>query len=149
MKLVTSSIVLATLAMTLFTPPLPCSAQSVPDPGPGPLAIAEYVFSAQKLFISDGLTLVADGLAKRRELFYSLDLKSNLAKMALHKDGSTMFMFSDNKVQPNNVVKAEWGNAVNLTTVDMAMGPNAATDTDLGLVVAVHDNFTDIGEGGP
>ncbi|KAG0333560.1 hypothetical protein BG000_009071 [Podila horticola] len=79
------------------------------------LSYADYIFSTQKLFISDG-SLAVDGVLRRRESFYSLDPAT---RMALNKDGSTVFMFSDNKVQPYNIAKAEWSSVVNLTTVDM------------------------------
>ncbi|KAF9300446.1 hypothetical protein BGZ74_007890 [Mortierella antarctica] len=147
--------VLATISLALFTTLPPCSAQSVPDPGPGPLTIAEYVFNSQKLFISDSSTLGANSILKQHELFDALDLsvswpascpawailerqpkKLALTNMALNKDRLTVFMFSDNKVLPYNVTKAEWGSVVNMTMRDIAMGPEAATDMNLGLVVA-------------
>lgn len=138
------------------------------------VAGSDFVFNNQRLFLSDGGYNAREGPAdidvrwKRRQLFYSLDLSvpwpasrpawTKLARqpnkaamvgdMALGKDGSVVYFFDSNRVQPYNVAKAEWGSVANLTTVDMSLGVRA-TDTDSGVVVAIRDNVMGAPDGAP
>jgi len=103
-----------------------------PNGGPGTVAGSDFVFNDQRLFLSDGGYNAREGLADidvrwtRRQLFYSLDLSvpwpasrpawTKLARqpnkaamvgdMALGKDGSVVYFFDSDQVQPYNVAKA-------------------------------------------
>ncbi|KAG0093773.1 hypothetical protein BGZ93_001909 [Podila epicladia] len=151
---------LATVLAVVMTMPRSTLAQVVTDPtdpkgGPGTVAYADYVFNDQKLYLSDGYYNGEDKFQfTPRQLFYSLDLtkpwptskptwtklvRQNqlfAGRMGLSKDGSVIYFFTPNSVQPYNVQKAEWGVVTNFTAAGFGTRM-VATDTDSGKIIGV------------
>lgn len=152
-----SSLHLAAALLAIITM---SAAQVIVDPtdpkgGPGIVANADYVSNDQKLFLSDG---VYNGVDKNqltpREIFYSLDLtvpwpaskpawtklahqsQPHAGRMALSKDGSVVYFFNPNSVQPYNVQTAEWGTVTNFTGTEFGTSL-IATDSDSGKIIGV------------
>lgn len=151
---------LATALAVAMTMPRSTLAQVITDPtdpkgGPGTVANADYVFNDQKLYLSDGYYNGADKFQMTpRQLFYSLDLtapwptskpawtklvrqdKLYAGRMGLSKDGSVIYFFTPDSVQPYNVQKAEWGVVTNFTAAEFGTSL-VATDTDSGKIIGV------------
>ncbi|KFH66566.1 hypothetical protein MVEG_07091 [Podila verticillata NRRL 6337] len=158
-----SSLRLAAALLAII--PMSTTAQIVVDPtdpkgGPGTVANADCVSNDQKLFLSDG---VYDGVDKNqltpREIFYSLDLtvpwpaskpawtklvrqsQPQAGRMGLSKDGSVVYFFNPNSVQPYNVQTAEWGAVTNFTGTELFGASLIATDSDSGKIIGLRHNI--------
>ncbi|KAG0341976.1 hypothetical protein BG004_005796 [Podila humilis] len=153
------SISTLTLAQGTITDPID------PNGGPGLVAASDFVFNDRALFLSDGQFIGPpdtnnNNVMSHRSLFYSLDLttswptskpawkklthqknKLKAGKMALSHDGTTVYFFENDSVQPYNIQSDEWGLNTNITATNEQEGIPffgtdvlATTDLDSGKI---------------